>query len=226
MPSVVLGIASGVTIVAGPQRRVTIKLGSELLTLPITSPEVEHSEIGPEWVLIPRFRQEPLQRKNTARLRQMKMTVMFTAGGRPVEGGLRLLERFANAESPLNVSYGPLETGLFRLHDHRIRSRKRQPETDAIVQAEVELTFVRFASGGYTGGAKTPTVATPAKPKATPAKVPPKAVPRTYVVRSGDTLSKIAARFYGDADRFRDIAAANKIANPNRISVGQKLIIP
>ncbi|MDO8425722.1 MAG: LysM domain-containing protein [bacterium] len=45
-------------------------------------------------------------------------------------------------------------------------------------------------------------------------------------VRSGDTLSEIAERFYGDASRFWIIADANNIVDPNTIRTGQQLIIP
>lgn len=44
----------------------------------------------------------------------------------------------------------------------------------------------------------------------------------TYVVKSGDTLSGIAARY---AMNYLKIAADNNIQNPNRIYVGQKLVI-
>jgi nucleoid-associated protein YgaU len=49
-----------------------------------------------------------------------------------------------------------------------------------------------------------------------------------YVVEAGDTLSKIAKKFYGDADRWTEIFEANKdqISDPNVISVGQELKIP
>lgn len=44
-----------------------------------------------------------------------------------------------------------------------------------------------------------------------------------YTVRPGDTLSAIGARF---GVSYQAIAAANGIANPNRISSGQQLTIP
>ena len=47
-----------------------------------------------------------------------------------------------------------------------------------------------------------------------------------YKIRPGDTLGKIAKKFYGDAQRFPLIVAANRIANPDRLAVGQQLIIP
>jgi len=48
----------------------------------------------------------------------------------------------------------------------------------------------------------------------------------TYKVKSGDTLSKIAKRFYGDMNHYHQIAAANGIANPDMINVGQELKLP
>ncbi|MDV3128931.1 alpha/beta hydrolase-fold protein [Mycobacterium sp. 21AC1] len=47
-----------------------------------------------------------------------------------------------------------------------------------------------------------------------------------HTVASGDTLSELASRFYGDTNLSRLIAAANGIADPNRIQSGQRLIIP
>jgi nucleoid-associated protein YgaU len=51
---------------------------------------------------------------------------------------------------------------------------------------------------------------------------------QTYVVQAGDTLSKIAQRFYGDATLYTKIFEANRdvLKDPNRISPGQKLRIP
>ena len=51
---------------------------------------------------------------------------------------------------------------------------------------------------------------------------------RTYTVQAGDTLGKIAQKFYEDGGRWNEIYEANKdqIADPNVIQVGQKLVIP
>ena len=48
----------------------------------------------------------------------------------------------------------------------------------------------------------------------------------TYTVVSGDTLSKIAKRFYGDANHYHEIAKASGIDNPDRINVGQTITLP
>ncbi|MCB0942990.1 MAG: LysM peptidoglycan-binding domain-containing protein [Mycobacterium sp.] len=55
---------------------------------------------------------------------------------------------------------------------------------------------------------------------------PPPPAPRTYTVVSGDTLFAIAERFYGDGNRYPEIAAASGIANPDLINVGQVITIP
>lgn len=47
-----------------------------------------------------------------------------------------------------------------------------------------------------------------------------------YTVKKGDTLSKIAARFYRDASKWKVIADANHIRDHRKIYVGQKLRIP
>ena len=49
---------------------------------------------------------------------------------------------------------------------------------------------------------------------------------RYYTVVKGDTLWAIAKRYYGDGNRYPEIARANNIANPNIIHIGQKLLIP
>lgn len=45
-----------------------------------------------------------------------------------------------------------------------------------------------------------------------------------YVVRSGDTLGKIAAR-YKQTDTLEQIIKRNKITNPDKLSIGQELLI-
>ena len=55
-----------------------------------------------------------------------------------------------------------------------------------------------------------------------------KSAQRTYTVKKGDCLWNIAKKFYGKGSLYTKIYDANtkKIANPNRIYVGQVLVIP
>jgi LysM repeat protein len=71
--------------------------------------------------------------------------------------------------------------------------------------------------------AVTPLPATPA-PTAAPTPTPvPSASPRTYKVRSGDTIAGIAAKL---GSTVKAIVAANNIVDPRLIRPGQILIIP
>jgi len=79
------------------------------------------------------------------------------------------------------------------------------------------------SGGGGGGTTPAPTAAAPSislEPTA-----PPAPTPQTYVVKSGDTLSKIANRFNVPLDQ---LIAANKdtISNPDALQIGDTLIIP
>ena len=51
---------------------------------------------------------------------------------------------------------------------------------------------------------------------------------RMYTVQPGDTLSKIAKDFYGNANEYNKIFQANqdKLESADKIQVGQELLIP
>jgi LysM repeat protein len=77
--------------------------------------------------------------------------------------------------------------------------------------------------GGEGGASPSPStaVATPT-PSPTPEPLP---TPQTYVIKSGDTLSKIATKFDVTVDQLLE-ANKDTITNPDRISVGDEIIIP
>lgn len=61
-----------------------------------------------------------------------------------------------------------------------------------------------------------------------PSLAPAPAKAKTYTVAAGDSLSKIAKNFYGNANQYMKIFEANKdkLADPDKIKVGQELVIP
>jgi nucleoid-associated protein YgaU len=61
-----------------------------------------------------------------------------------------------------------------------------------------------------------------------PAPPPADPQPERYTVVAGDSLSKIAKKYYGDASQWRRIYDANRdrIENPDLIQPGWKLAIP
>jgi nucleoid-associated protein YgaU len=74
----------------------------------------------------------------------------------------------------------------------------------------------------------TPAVPKPAAPAPVANVAPPPPRPRTYTVVRGDSLWKIAAKFYGNGSRWPDIFNANRgqIKNANLIYPGQVFVIP
>jgi nucleoid-associated protein YgaU len=68
-------------------------------------------------------------------------------------------------------------------------------------------------------------------PKPAPAPAPPppsKPVERIHEVVAGESLSKIAQKYYGNGNKYMKIFEANKdiLSNPDLIKPGQKLRIP
>lgn len=49
---------------------------------------------------------------------------------------------------------------------------------------------------------------------------------RSYRIVAGDTLARIALRFYGDAGKWRDLAKANPGLDPRRPKVGAIIALP
>lgn len=62
--------------------------------------------------------------------------------------------------------------------------------------------------------------------KVRPAEDPAPVTAETYTVKSGDTLSAIARKFYGNAALYPKLAVANGIKNANIIRVGQIIKLP
>ncbi|MEM6391944.1 MAG: LysM peptidoglycan-binding domain-containing protein [Planctomycetota bacterium] len=68
------------------------------------------------------------------------------------------------------------------------------------------------------GHSTEPNTAASASEVATPA--------RTYTIRKGDRLWKIAQEEYGDGQRWVDILEANPGLNPERMTVGDEIVLP
>lgn len=65
--------------------------------------------------------------------------------------------------------------------------------------------------------------------KSTTTRSSSKTTPKTYTVKKGDCLSKIALKYYGKSEYWRKIYDKNKKLigkNPNLIYPGQKLVMP
>ncbi|MDQ1739694.1 MAG: hypothetical protein QOE53_1346, partial [Pseudonocardiales bacterium] len=49
---------------------------------------------------------------------------------------------------------------------------------------------------------------------------------RVHRVQPGETLDRIAARYYGDSTRWRSLAAANNVEDPLAMRPGALLSVP
>ncbi|MEO6982921.1 MAG: LysM peptidoglycan-binding domain-containing protein [Edaphobacter sp.] len=47
-----------------------------------------------------------------------------------------------------------------------------------------------------------------------------------YTIKSGDTLSAVSKLFYGNANKYPQIAQANNLPDPNNVRVGTTLNLP
>jgi LysM repeat protein len=96
-----------------------------------------------------------------------------------------------------------------------------------------DRNLVLYAADGPAWSTKTETDAPPPQVSEAaegdgpaPGSGPQPSAPRTYTVSSGDTLWGIAERFYGDGGKYRVIADASGVSNPDLIRPGQVLTIP
>lgn len=75
--------------------------------------------------------------------------------------------------------------------------------------------------------APTPVVTAPPTPVPTAAPTPdPTAAPVSYTIKKGDTLIGICIKKYGSDARVAEICELNHIVNPDKIKVGDKILLP
>jgi nucleoid-associated protein YgaU len=94
-------------------------------------------------------------------------------------------------------------------------------ETDNTVnQISVEQPMSQAAGTAFSGSE--------ARTVSSPGTTSSSSSARTHEVVSGDTLSAMAKRYYGDASKYNRIFEANRdqLTDPDKIKVGQKLKIP
>ena len=102
-------------------------------------------------------------------------------------------------------------------------------DAEVVVVAPAEETKAPEAAPAPEAKAETAKAAPAAEAKAETAEAASAEKYEEYVVVKGDSLSKIAKKFYKDGNRFPVLIKANEDllkGNPNRLRVGMKLRIP
>lgn len=99
----------------------------------------------------------------------------------------------------------------------------RRESDGHMVRCPATVTLLEYVEADVAIGVR-PSPAKTAVARQAAAGKPP--VQRTYTVKRGDTLSKIAATLLGSYKRYPEIAKLNGIRDPNRIFPGTVLKIP
>lgn len=50
--------------------------------------------------------------------------------------------------------------------------------------------------------------------------------PRVHKIEKGEYLSRLAQQYYGDPQRWRELALINRAPNPNHVEVGETILVP
>jgi hypothetical protein len=50
--------------------------------------------------------------------------------------------------------------------------------------------------------------------------------PRVHKIEKGEYLSRLAQQYYGDPQRWRELALINRAPNPNHVEVGEEILVP
>jgi nucleoid-associated protein YgaU len=212
------------TVAAKPpqqRRRVVISCPSQSLTLPITSARVEYRDLGTrQWKELPRTQDVPLLRYSGISRMQVQLTAtLFQVGKVTPEAQIRALRKIARQAQPVAVAYGDiLGSGKWIIPSSpAVTSTQLWPGTNLIRHADVTIQLTEWLNERLTK---------PSTAKRRPKNARRK-TPLIYIVKKGDTLSTIAAnpKVCGDASHASIIARDNKIRDPRKLRVGQRLTI-
>lgn len=198
--------------------KVKLKAGNRELVLPFGPRGTNLGGWAAPWSTVDRPGRTPLVVRDGNGLATLGLTVFLGHADhqQSIEGLLTTLRNIAASGDRVTVvGLSTLERGPWRLDEVSVTGELRQQGTNAITRATVALGFVE---------------ASDANPKLGPVKGGKKGggkkLPTTHVVKKGDTLRKLADRYYGEPGKWRVIAKANKIKDPNKLKVGRKLRIP
>lgn len=246
MPSTIIEVWAAPTVPAAQLRRapkVTIsRPGYATVTLPITDPRVEASDLAANWAEQARPGTSPLLGLAGGKLAKRRLSVLvdedvldrMAAGtgdvftnlnpGNLAEACLAALVDLARPVGPpVIVAYSNLEAGAWRITDLSYNTTRRDAGDNRVLAAEVSIQLTEASD-------PPPIAIAPAAPPpvAAAAPTPPttQADARRYTVKAGDTLFVIAQRSYGNGNVWQKIAQANSIRDPRKIRVGQVLTLP
>jgi len=201
-----------------PKALLEAERGTKLI-IPYAPRGTELGGLADTWERVDRPGRRPLTLRTGRRLPTLNLTLTLA---RPdvqssIEDLLAALAKLGEAEERVTLSnMSPLERGPWRIADLSISSSARQYGTNAITRATATLSLVAASdalsrrgplSGGKDSGGGSDV--------------------RRYTVKKGDTLRKLADRFYGSPGKWPIIAKANGIKKPGApLKPGRVLRVP
>lgn len=195
--------------------------GGKAVDLPYAPRTTTLGGRGKAWQEVARPGRRPLLMADGPLLQTLALTITLAhpdhqTSVEPLLSRLDALARGGERVQLLGMS--PRERGPWRITELTFAGEQRQHGTNHITRATATMTLVQASdpnprlgpvSGGKKGG-----------------KGGRKKLPTMHVVKKGDTLRKLANRYYGDPAAWRLIARANKLKDPGKLKVGKKLRIP
>lgn len=215
---------------------VTSTNGGTSLFIPFAPRNTVHDGRGADYARVPRAGRKDVLVYLKTQLPTMRMNLLVadkvvSAPYQPTFDGVRAvvpavsvinaLSAWYASGDRLTVTYGSLESGIWRITSMSVETQLRGLDNEPTV-ATVDIEFTSASDfsigvGPVTGGVK---------PPATAPTAPPKSNARTHTVKRGDTLWDISIKFYKTGTSWRRIADANKIKDPKKLQIGTVLKIP
>lgn len=214
--------------------------GGDPIRVPYAPQQIEYQDFGGEYVTITRPGLVDALVYSRPKMRKLSFSLVLvdrelrSAGGSSttvrMHDTISLFTRYATAGIKMRMAYSSLEAGSWRITSFGMSSILRSDFGNEVTHAtcEVELTQasdIVTGLGPVTGGHGEDTPRQQGIPQ--PA-VPGSITAQTgaHPVVAGDTLWSIAVRYYGNGNRWTDIAAANGITDPRLLFPGTILRIP
>lgn len=227
MTTVTVTTAATSTIAVSESRMILRSIDNKyVVNFPIAPREIDYEGFGWEWTEVERDGRAPYLVRESYRLASMTFTARLVRSelvDQSVDDLMIGLQNLASTTVALTMKYGGrYDAKIWRMEDLTFSTLQRHPVSNVPTHVEAEITLrvasdIKLAVGPISGGKKSPAAT---KKPSTPSKKTSKT--RYYKVKKGDTLIKLANRFYGDPDDWRYLAKINKIKN-RKIKVGQKI---
>ena len=219
-------VTTGTKVQATLQPKLLIRTENSdiVFTAPYSPKQVDYYVTGRRYNEVDRPDRKPITTSPGISLKQISMDLFIGSINfeDSVDTELATLEKLAQSKSRIIVEYDPRTAGIWNITNLDFKSIERQSGTNIITRAEANIEFTEAVGFGTKGAVASLVQGTS---QSTSAASTVKNAPKTYKIKSGDTLSGISTKFYGTPNKWRQIADANNL-DPRTLKVGKQIRIP